>query len=158
MLRPAIASFLVGAILLGCASTPRYTSSHDENVTINVDVEGGGLFTSVDVVAGVNDLGADCQPHYRGMVELSPGANPIGLAPGVLTYLMVEVAHSRPGASGSYGRGTVLRPLPGKQYEVDVTYHDDMYDFRLFEVSGSTRNEMQRLSPDEGCRRETAQR
>jgi len=158
MLRLVITGFLVGGILLGCASTPRYTSSHDENVTINVDVDGGGLFTSVDMAAGVNDLDADCQPHYRGAVELSPGANPIGLAPGVLTYLMVDIAYSRPGASSNFGRGTVLRPMPGKQYEVDIAYHDNMYDFRLFEVSGSKRQEMQRLSLDEGCRRETVQR
>lgn len=112
----------------------------------------GGLFSSVDVVAGVNDLDSRCEPHYRGMIEIKPGENKLGLAPGVLTYLQVDIAHKRPGQSSLDSRGTMIKPVSGKKYQVEINYIDDMYDFRLFEISGVKRKPL-KLKSVSKCRK-----
>lgn len=140
-------------LLVGCASSsaPRYDNTQDKNVTINVNTdERSGLFTSVEAVAGINDLDNHCKTNYRGYVELSPGKNQIGLPPGVKTYLNVEFAFGSRSSSSSFARGTILKPVKGHQYDVDVEYIDGMYDFRLYEVSGSKRKQL-KVVPMEQC-------
>lgn len=144
-------------LLVACASSsaPRYDNTQEKNVTINVNMdERGGLFSTVEVVAGVNDLDNNCNINYRGFVELSHGKNQIGLTPGANTYLNIEVAFGSRTSSSSFARGTILKPARGRQYEVDVKYIDSMYDFRLYEVSGSKRKPLE-VVPMEHCRTST---
>ena len=144
---------LAFALLVGCAASEiRYANSYDENLTINVTTDkSGSLFTSIEITAGINDLDAACQPHYQGYVDLAPGPNKIGLAPGVLTYLIVEISYSGPGKNTRFSRGTLLKPLPGKRYVIDVDYIDSMYDFRLFEVKGGKRKSLEQV-PASACK------
>ncbi len=153
MIKRVIACSLVGSLLFGCSSTPHYADNNfEKNVTINLTMdESSGLFSSVDVAAGINDYDDACQHHYRGFVELVPGENKIGLAPGVLTYLMVEITHSRFRKTSRFSRGTMIQPKRGRQYVVDINYADSMYDFRVYEVRGSKRKELKLVS-DPACR------
>ena len=64
---------------------------------------------------------------------------------------MVEISNKRAFTNdGSYGRGTLLRLEPGRKYEGDVNYVDSMFDFRLYEVAGSGRKELE-LVPRTAC-------
>ena len=149
-----IAIIVVSSLFGGCSSSPtKYPNQLDKNVTINLKIDDeGGLFSSVKVVAGVNNLDKQCEPHYKGMLKLEQGENQLGLAPGIQTFLQVDVAHKRPGQSSIDSRGTLITPVKGKKYRIDINYVDDMYDFRLFELSGSKKKSMT-LVPISNCRK-----
>ncbi len=144
--------FVAGIYLAACTTpAPRYNNTADNNLTINLDMDiKGGIFSSVDVVAGINDFDIKCQPHYRGHVELKPGKNMLGIKPGQLTYIQVEVARNNPTTRSSFSRGTLLKPGTGKKYAIDVTYKDNMFDFRLFDVTGPTRKKLN-IAPHTAC-------
>lgn len=137
--------------MLGCASEPRYKNEPKKNLIINLNVdEKNGIFSSIDIAAGVNDIDKQCQSHYRGYQTLHPGVNEMGLTQGVLTNLVVEVVKSTYRSGSSYSRSTLLKPAPGKLYEIDVSYLDNMFDFKLYEVRGSSRVAM-KLVPFSSC-------
>lgn len=130
--------FVLSSLLAGCSSNPKYYHNKiDKNVTINLTTDiVDGAMSKFEVVAGINDLGKDCTADYKGIVELKAGKNGLGLTPGKLTYLAVEVfqKESFHSASRSSMQGTLLNPQKGKQYEVIVKYVDNMFDFRLYEI------------------------
>ena len=137
----------MGIMFIGCTSNPVYKNESEKNLAINLKVdERNGLFNSIDIAAGVNDIDSQCQPHYRGYQTLSPGRNEMGLAPGILTNLVIEVAKSKYRSGSSYSRGTLITPLPGKRYEIDASYLDNMFDFRLYEITGKKRKPLKLLS------------
>lgn len=142
--------YLVAACFItGCSSIPEYPNTYPKNVTINMKLgEGdkGGLFTSVDIAVGVNDLVNKCETKYQGYVDLVPGENKLGLAPGRPTYLMIEIARSSYGSSGSFGRGTMLTPKQGAQYVIDFNYVDSMFDIRFYELKKNKKIEMPLVS------------
>lgn len=139
-------------LLAGCASDPVYKNEPEKNLVINLKVdERNGLFSSIDIAAGVNDINAQCQPNYRGYQTLSPGRNEMGLAPGILTNLVVEVVKSKYRSGSSYSRGALITPMPGKRYEIDASYLDNMFDFKLYEITGKQRKSLQ-LIPLTECK------
>lgn len=154
MIYKAFWFFVVSSLLAGCASGPKYYPDKlDKNVTIKLTTDiVDGTMSKFEVVAGINDLRKDCTTDYKGMVELKAGKNGLGLAPGKLTYLAVEVFQKKSfhSATRSSMQGTLLKPQKGKQYEVIVKYVDNMFDFRLYE----TGKKKKRLSivPMDACR------
>lgn len=143
--------FVLGSLLIGCASDPVYKNETDKNLVINLKVdEKNGLFSSIDIAAGVNDIDKQCQPHYRGYQTLSRGRNEMGLTKGVLTNLVVEVVKTKYRSGSSYSRGTLITPMQGKRYEIDVSYLDSMLDFRLYERVGKQRISL-KLIPMSEC-------
>ena len=146
---------VLSSLLWGCSSAPiKYQNAGEQNLTINLRLDKrGGIFTKIKVVSGVNDLDSNCEPHYKGMVELTPGKNEIGLKPGVLTFIQVDVAHNGTGINSVTNRGTMLKPESGKNYQIDISYIDNMYDFTLYEVLGTQRKQL-KLMPLSNCRKE----
>lgn len=132
-------------MLAGCAS--QYPNTYDKNVIVNLTMEQPGLLTSAKALIGVNDMDENCKIEYRGDVELANGPNKIGLAPGQLTNLVVVIAQDKfGGPSRSSRRTTLFKPAVGKQYEIDVSYVDAMFDVRFYEITGSKRKELSKSS------------
>ena len=134
-----ISFFLVlSSLFTGCVSNKQYYPNKiDKNVTIELTTDiVDGTFSKFEVVAGINDLNMDCATDYKGMIELKAGTNRLGLTPGKLTYLGVEVFQQKSfhSSARSSMQGTLLKPKQGKQYEVIVNYVDDMFDLRLYEI------------------------
>ena len=137
----------ISVLLSGCFSNNvRYPNTNAKNVTINLEQgkdDRGGFFTSVEIVAGVNDVTkSGCDTEYKGFIDLKPGKNKLGLKPGKKTYILVEVAKSSHSHSSSYSRGTVFTPKKGVKYEIDVNYVDSMFDFRFYEKKKSKRKQL----------------
>ena len=153
-----LASF---TLLAACSSRTPYKNIQDKNLTVNLvqgeDSRGGffdpslGFFSSVDIVAGINDLNPKCETAYKGYIDLKPGNNELGLKPEQLTYLMVEVVKSASGGATSFSRGTLIKPKKGKQYELDVNYVDSMFDMKLYEVRKSKRKKIN-ITPLNTCK------
>ena len=145
-----IAAVLAAAFLAGCAVSTPYPNTRAKNLTVNLNME-GSLFASEEVVLGVNDIEEDCTLDYQGEVELSPGANEVGLAPGQRTYLQVSIAQDHMFLRDSVQtRGTLLTPASNRRYEMEVAYVDDMFDLRLYRLTASGREEME-LTPAPAC-------
>lgn len=129
-----------------------YKNILNKNLTVNL-VQGEnskgsffdsslGFFTSVDIVAGVNNLNAKCDGDYRGYIDLVPGKNKLGLKPGQLAYIVVVVVKSASGGSSSSSHEVMIKPKKGIQYELDVNYVENMFDMNLYEVRKSKRKKM----------------
>ena len=145
---------VVIGLVSGCSSVPKYPNAFAKNVTINMklgDEDQGGLFTSVDVAVGVNDIVSGCETSYQGYVELKQGENKLGLAPGKPTYVMIEIARNSYGSGGSFGRGTVLTPKQGSQYVIDFNYVDGMFDLNVYELKKNKKIELP-LIPLPACK------
>lgn len=143
---------LVSGLLFGCAT--HYPNTLDKNLTVNINLEkNGGILTSAEAVAGVNEIGKDCSNDYKGFVELEPGANEIGLALGQPTLLLVEISHSTfGGGDRSVQRGAMITPKAGSRYQIDVNYVDAMFDFRLYEVGRSGKKPLEVVTNRPGCK------
>lgn len=139
--------------LLGCASSPQpYRGNYEKNLTVHLNLsDPRGLLSSAAASVGVNDMVDDCSSQYQGFVALSPGSNKIGLQPGHATYLIFTVSHGRLGKRSNFGRGMLLTPAAGRQYEVRIDYVNDMFDLRLYETSQSGRKELT-IVPLTSCR------
>lgn len=145
---------ILGLMITGCSSVPKYPNTLAHNMTINMklgDDDKGGFFTSVDAAVGVNDLDAKCDTHYQGYVTLKQGENKIGLKPGQPTFLMIEIVRSTYNTGGSFSRGTILNPVKGAKYVMDFNYVDKMFDLRLYEVSNNKKKKME-LVPLSACK------
>lgn len=146
---------MLSGLLLGCAGASKeyYINNIHWNVTIKLTTDiPEGFFYKSDIVAGVNDVNPDCSVDYKGMIELKPGENTLGLQPGKLTYLAVEIMqkNSLASSTSTMMRGTMLKPVAGRQYEIIVSYMDNMFDFRVFET-GSKRRQLE-LMPMGMCK------
>ena len=137
--------FVAALMLAGCAS--QYPNTYDKNIIVNLTMEKPGLLTTAKAVIGVNDMSADCKIEFLGKVDLVNGPNKVGLAPGQLTNLVLDMSlDTFGGPSRGIRRTTWFKPAAGKQYEIDVSYIDSMFDLRLYEITGSKRKELSKPS------------
>lgn len=146
---------MISSLLISCAtSSKRYLNTYSKNVTIDVKIDKkNGAFSSTKAYLGVNDLIKGCKTEYQGEIELIKGKNKLGLAPGKLTYLIVEILqkNSFPNTTSTFQQGTLIKPKKGRRYEVIVNYVDNMFDFRLYEIRKSKRKQLQ-IIPLSACR------
>lgn len=139
--------------LAGCSVAQRYPNDMAKNLTINLHlVKNGGLFTSAEAVAGINNYAKDCSNDYKGYVKLSEGTNEIGLSIGQPTLLIVEITHKSMGSSGGVQRGAVITPKAGVRYQIDANYVDGMFDFRLYEIGGKGKKPLDIVTTQPGCK------
>lgn len=139
-----IVTWVVCGALCGCASAPNhsYPNTRDKNLAIHLNL--GKMDRSsgkIDVFARINDIAKDCTDQFLGDIALSPGLNPLGLAPGKMVSIVVTVVHRRDflGRQFTVRQGALLSPMPGRGYEIVIDYVNDMLDFRLYEADGAKR-------------------
>jgi hypothetical protein len=139
-------------LLSGCSFPKIYKNNYDKNITINLKTnEKDGFFTSTEYYFGVNDLDSKCEVDYQGQLELKPGKNKIGVAPGKLTFLLINVYTKTGGSSSSsFKTGTILKPKKGVHYNLDVDYLDSLLDIRLYEIKGKNKRSL-KILPIEAC-------
>lgn len=130
-----IALLLVVGLVSGCGLQPYRPGSLEKNLTINLDLQSGGILTRTSAAAGINNVGKDCSNDYKGYVDLAQGPNEIALAVGQRTLVIVEITNRSVGSHNGMQRGVVLTPKPGVRYQLDANYGDGMYDLRLYELT-----------------------
>ena len=129
-----VAALTVG-LLGGCAWSRPYRSDLEENLSVRTRTESGSIFSSVRADLDVYRLDEECRVHYEGTVGLSEPAVDIGLAIDRPSYLVFAFASSSwlSNTKGQVTYDTVLTPRAGHDYEVDVSYADDMYRVEIVE-------------------------
>ncbi len=143
--------------LLGCGtrSPLYYSNTLEKNVTVKLRVEATKIANPgvrYDTRMSVNAANPDCTFDYLGTVALNNGENKIGLVPGKSATLVFLISRTGPLTSDKNFRYDMsITPMPGRQYEIDFTYVDGMFDLRLYEHGRLGRKELPR-STDRACR------
>lgn len=144
--------------LLGCGTRPKplyYPNTLAKNVTVNLKVAlpaTANAATKLDTRMSVNAENPDCTSDYLGTMVLTNGENKIGLTPGKSANLVFLISRTGPWTVAKDFRVDLpITPMPGRQYEIDFTYVDNMFDLRLYEQRGAGRKELPR-SANAACR------
>src|SRR6478736_2672 len=87
-------------------------------------------FSSVRAAVDIHRLTADCRTEYEGTVQLNRLTIDVGIPLNKWSQLVFVFASSSflANRSGSITYETLLKPRSGYQYEIKVTYRDDMYN------------------------------
>ncbi len=130
----------------GCGSSPKdYANTLEKNVTVNVRLgDTANALFPLRAKINVSEVKADCTHDFLGRLQLDNGENKLGLAPGKSAVVALSIFRSdRYGSEAGLARSDIsLVPLPGKQYEIDVSYVGSMINLSLYEQTKSGRKEL----------------
>jgi hypothetical protein len=124
------------AVLSGCLGLKPYQNTAEHNLHIHTAVDAGSWFSSVRAAIDIHRVVSDCKTVYEGTVQLNRPGLDIGIPPDRLSQLVfVFASYSFLGnRSSSMTYETLLKPRSGYQYDVQVTYKDDMYNVAIRET------------------------
>lgn len=136
-LRWRLAVMLVAAVALaGCSGKFTYPNTHAKNLRIHTQTDSGSMFSSVRAAVGIYGVDAGCRIEYEGTVDLDETSRSVGLPADRPSYLVFEFASASFLANSrrSITYETLLKPLPGHRYDVEVSYRDDIYNVEIREM------------------------
>ena len=149
-------------VLAGCSGLPRYESDLPANLNVKARLSSplllhtAPLAGTFDADMHVTSVDRRCQKNYRGSVRLGDAPVSIGIPAELPSYLVFEFtgrSYSIRQANASSTYATLLKPRSGHQYDVDVTYADEMYSITVYERNprGGQRREVERR-PFSACK------
>ena len=127
---------MVLAQLAGCAGRTSYA---DESATKNVSIHtatSSKSFSSVHAILDIYSVDTECRAKYAGTVKLDRPSVAIGIAADRWSYLVFDFASSSflAGRHGHMSYELFFKPQADHRYEIEVTYHDEIYDVVLGEM------------------------
>jgi len=118
------AAVLVFALLAGCAGVRSYPTDPAGNVVLRTEVDRG-----VRAAVHVHSVDAQCATRYQGRTLLESSPTVIALPTDRASYLVVTFdTSSFLRGSSSTSVGSFLQPRPGVNYELGLSYRDNLYD------------------------------
>ena len=139
MLSRVVVLILFAEIITGCSGLRPYVSDYEKNLYITTRTEASGFLTSVDAAVDIYSVNPDCTRQYQGTVDLRKTSVAVGLPPDTLSYLSFTFASSEflANSHGTMSYGTVLEPRDGHDYDVTVSYIDNIYNVTIRERNSS---------------------
>jgi hypothetical protein len=155
MLPKPVWLLVFAGLLAGCSGLPAYESDLPANLNVKTTLSSPSLLLTAplagtfDADMHVTAVDRRCQKNYRGTVKLGSTAVNLGIPAEQPSYLVFEFSGRSllTRGSGSSTYTTLLTPRRGLQYDVDVTYADEMYSITVHE-----------RNPHSGLRREVERR
>ena len=146
-----LAALWTAAFLSGCSGMKLYQNTPDKNLHLHTAAESGSWFSSVRAAVDIHRLTADCRTAYEGTVQLNRPTVDVGVPPEWWSRLVFVFASSSflANRSGSMTYETLLKPRSGYQYEIDVTYRDDMYNVVVRETQPGS-SVVHEVQPNDG--------
>ena len=145
-----VLSICTASLLAGCFGTKTYPNTLDKNLHVHTATDSGSWFSRVRAAVDIHRAGENCVLDYEGTVQLADPKIDIGIPPHRWSYLVFVFDSSSffGNRSGTITYETLLKPRPGSQYEVAVSYRDDMYHVEIRETlpNQSTGREIERLA------------
>jgi hypothetical protein len=135
-----LACLWTAAFIAGCSTLKPYQNTPDNNLHIRTAADSGSWFSSVRAAVDIHRVTADCKTDYEGTVQLNRPTIDVGIPSNKWSRLVFVFASSSflASRSGSITYETLLKPRSGYQYEVLVTYKDDMYNVAVRETHPSS--------------------
>ena len=145
-----VLSICTASLLAGCFGTKTYPNTLDKNLHVHTATDSGSWFSRVRAAVDIHRSGENCVLDYEGTVQLADPKIDIGIPPHRWSYLVFVFDRSSffGNRSGTITYETLLKPRPGSQYEVAVSYRDDMYHVGIRETlpNQSTGREIEPLA------------
>ncbi len=125
----------VVGLLVGCSGKYTYPNTFAKNLHIQSETESGSIFSSVRAALGVYRVDDQCKIEYRGTVDLDGRPVSVGIPSGRPSYLVFEFASSSFLANSrrSISYETLLLPVAGRDYDIKVSYMDNIYNVEIRE-------------------------
>ena len=151
----SIAVLIAGIILLnGCAGLKPYRSDHENNLLISTETD-SGFFSNVRTAVDIYSVDANCMTKYQGTVKLNEPQVAVGLETNEMSYLVFTFTSSAflSNSHRTTSYDTMVRPRAGYNYDVSVSYRDNIYNVSIQERHSMGRKSSE-LSPTllNGCR------
>lgn len=128
--------FAVAGMLAGCSGKFAYPNTLAKNLQIETETDSASVFSSVRAAMGVYRVDEQCRIEYQGSVDLDAPSISVGIPSGKPSYLVFEFASSSFLASSrrSITYETLLVPVAGRDYRLEVSYLDDIYNVQIRET------------------------
>lgn len=122
-------------LLVGCSGKYTYPNTLAKNLYIQTETESNSIFSSVRAALGVYRVDDQCKIEYQGTVDLDGRLVSVGIPSGRPSYLVFEFASSSFLANSrrSISYETLLLPVAGRDYDIKVSYLDDIYNVEIQE-------------------------
>ena len=124
------------ALIASCSGLKPYQNTPDNNLHVHTTADSGSWFSRVRAAVDIHGVTRDCRTKYEGTVQLNRPAVDVGIPTNRWSQLVFVFASSSFLANrrGSITYETLLKPRAGYQYDVQVTYKDDMYNVAVRET------------------------
>ena len=121
--------------LAGCSGKFTYPNTLAKNLHIQTATDSGSFFSSVRAAVGIYRVDAQCKIEYQGTVDLGEPSVSVGIPSGMPSYLVFEFANSSFLANSrrSISYETLLVPAVGYNYDIKVSYSNDIYNVEIRE-------------------------
>ena len=131
-----IVLLLAASLMYGCAGIRPYPNSLDKNLHIRTKTESGSLFSKARAAVDIYQVDASCKAEYQGTLKLNKPSVAVGIHPDSLTYLVFKFASYSflANSSSMISYDTLLKPRAGYNYDIKVSYIDDIYNVDIREV------------------------
>ena len=125
----------VVGLLVGCSGKYTYPNTLAKNLYIQTETESNSIFSSVRAALGVYRVDDHCKIEYQGTVDLDGRLVSVGIPSGRPSYLVFEFASSSFLANSrrSISYETLLLPVAGRDYDIKVSYMDNIYNVEIRE-------------------------
>lgn len=116
--------------LTACSGVKTYPNTLDSNLHVITTTDSGSVLTSVNASVEIYQVEGDCSINYAGTVQLDKPTVDIGIPTGRSSYLVFVFSSSGflSSSSSSTSYSTLLRPRAGLQYDIDVSYLENIYN------------------------------
>jgi hypothetical protein len=127
---------LTAGLLAGCSGLRPYPNTLAKNLHIRTEADSGTIFQKVRVAVDIFGVASDCTTEYRGTVKLKGGSIKVGIPPGELSYMVFVFSNSSllAGSRSSMSHETLLKTRAGYDYDIKVSYRDDIYSVTIEET------------------------
>jgi hypothetical protein len=131
-------ALLVG-LLAGCSGIRTYPNGLDKNLLVHTSTDSASIFSRVRASLSISRVDAQCRIQYEGTVDLDKSPVSVGIPADRWSYLVFDFASSGLFVNSSTtAQATLLKPLAGYRYDVEVTYRDDLYNVIIREAHAGT--------------------
>lgn len=137
--RYIIVLLLAVGILTGCSGIKTYQNTLYKNLHIKTVTDSGSMFSKVRAAVDIYRVDADCKTEYEGTIQLKYPSVDVGVPSNRLSYLVFVFARSGflSSSSSTITYNTLLKPRVGYNYDIKVTYKDDIYNVVIWETHPS---------------------
>lgn len=140
MFRRVVVLIVFAGHIAGCSGLRPYVSDYQKNLYITTRTEASGFLASVDAAVDIYSVNPNCARQYQGTVDLRKTSVAVGLLPNTPSYLSFTFASSAflTNSRGTMSYDTVLVPRDGYDYDVSVSYIDNIYNVTIRERNSSS--------------------
>ena len=127
---------LAVGLLTGCSGLRPYPDTLAKNLHIRSETDSASIFSKVRAEVDIFSVNADCKTEYQGTVNLKGPFTEVGIPSDKPSYMVFVFSNSSflANSRSSISHETLLRARAGYNYDIKVSYIDDIYNVAIKET------------------------